>query len=325
MIRNDADIVEAFVRHTLRLLDHLFVIVHCPEDGTDEILGALGAEGLPMTLVIDDEPAYLQAERLTWLARRAHAALPSDFVFVLDADEFLVPDERQSIEAALGSLPPDVPAARLAWRTFVPTAEDAPGEINPLRRIRHRLRDEATIEKVVLTRAFEDDPALVLDQGSHGLLRIGAPAARLPLPALAGIGLAHYPVRSAAQIANKTILGYLALLAAGRPHAEERSLATHWRRCYEDMVLRGATQGMSEQQMVAWFHGRQVQWRRDDFVCDPTRAPDELRYAHLVRNDSYATLARFAEHVIRKRPAELNRMRFERPFRPGAPTGRFRP
>ena len=75
MIRNDADIVEAFVRHCCRLLDHLFVIVHSPEDGTGEILKALHAEGLPMTLVLDDEPAFLQGERLTWLARQAQAAL----------------------------------------------------------------------------------------------------------------------------------------------------------------------------------------------------------------------------------------------------------
>ena len=45
MIRNDADIVEPFVRHALRVLDHLFVIVHCPQDGTGEILSALHAEG----------------------------------------------------------------------------------------------------------------------------------------------------------------------------------------------------------------------------------------------------------------------------------------
>jgi hypothetical protein len=45
MIRNDADIVEPFVRHTLRVLDHLFVIVHCPQDGTGAILSALHSAG----------------------------------------------------------------------------------------------------------------------------------------------------------------------------------------------------------------------------------------------------------------------------------------
>ncbi len=154
MIRNDADIVEAFVRHSLRLLDHLFVIVHCPEDGTGEILQALHAEGLPMTLILDDEPAFLQGERLTCLARQAQAALPSDFIFPLDADEFLVSAERDAIDRALGALPPGAPAARLRLCTFVPTADDPVDEVNPLRRIRYRLRGEPKVQKVVLTKAF---------------------------------------------------------------------------------------------------------------------------------------------------------------------------
>lgn len=78
MSRNDADIVEPFVRHacrlSCRLLDHLFIIVHFPEDGTNEILKALHAEGLPLTLLIDEEPASLQGERLTWHAREEVSA-----------------------------------------------------------------------------------------------------------------------------------------------------------------------------------------------------------------------------------------------------------
>src|SRR5436190_11977431 len=135
MIRNDADIVEAFVRHTLRVLDHLFVIVHCPHDGTGEILAALQAEGLPITLVLDDEPAFLQGERLSWLAREAYKAIRCDFAFLLDADEFIVPPERDAIEAALGSLPPDALAAGIRLRTFVPTSDDPADEPHPLRRI----------------------------------------------------------------------------------------------------------------------------------------------------------------------------------------------
>jgi hypothetical protein len=88
MIRNDADIVEPFVRHALRVLDHLFVIVHCPQDGTGEILSALHAEGLPMTLVFDGEPAFLQGERLTWLARAAFAAFRPDYVFPPTSSSF---------------------------------------------------------------------------------------------------------------------------------------------------------------------------------------------------------------------------------------------
>ena len=145
MIRNDADIVEAFVRHTLRALDHLFVIVHCPHDGTGEILAALQAEGLPITLVLDDEPAFLQGERLSWLAQAAYKAIRCDFAFPLDADEFIVPPEHDAIEAALGSLLPDALAGGIRLRTFVPTSDDPADEPHPLRRIRYHARSEDNI------------------------------------------------------------------------------------------------------------------------------------------------------------------------------------
>ena len=312
MIRNDADIVEPFVRHTLRLLDHLFVIVHCPQDGTGEILSALHAEGLPMTLVLDDEPAFLQGERLTWLARQAYGVFGADYVFPLDADEFIVPAERSAAEAALRSIPANAVAARIRLRTFVVTSEDPVDEPNPLRRIRFRPEREAKVSKVVLAPSFAGDQTLVIDHGNHGLLRVGTTAAHLQLPSVPQLVLAHYPVRSADQLMNKTIIGYLAHLAAGRPSVEEKRLATHWRRCYEEMILEGATRGMTEQQLLAWFHGRQdTELRSDRLVCDPTPAPDALRYADLVRTGAYATLARFTEALIRSRPGNLGAVRFE--------------
>jgi len=311
MIGNDADVVEAFVRHTLALLDHLFIIVHCPQDGTREILDALQAEGLPITLVLDNEPAFLQGERLTWLAREAWTAIQPDFAFLLDADEFIVPPERPVIEAALAALPPGVLAAGIPLRTFVPTSEDAADEAHPVRRIQHRVRDERAVCKMVLTRAFVADTSWAIDHGNHGLQKLGS-AMHLTVPGLRRLALAHYPVRSGAQVTNKTILGYLAHLAAGRPGVEERRIATHWRRCYDEMVLQGKTRGMSEQQLVAWFHRRpDLQPREAELVLDPTPAPAPLRYAHLMRNDPYSTLARFTEALIRSRPGNLDGVRFD--------------
>ena len=312
MIRNDADIVEPFVRHALRVLNHLFVVVHCPQDGTGEILSALHAEGLPMTLVFDGEPAFLQGERMTWLAREAFAAFGPDYVFPLDADEFIIPGERAAIEAALAPLPEDAVAARIRLRTFVMTSDDPAHEPNPLRRIRFRPRNEPKVGKIVLARGFMADAALIIDHGNHALLRIGGSARQLPLPFVPQLALAHYPVRSAAELMNKTIIGYLAHLAAGRPGVEEQRLATHWRRCYEDMIVHGATRDMTELELAAWFHGRQdTLVHADELVSDPTPAPDPLCYADLARNDPYASLARFTEALIRSRPGRLEGIRFD--------------
>jgi hypothetical protein len=311
MIGNDADVAEAFVRHTLALLDHLFVIVHCPQDGTREILDALQAEGLRITLVLDNEPAFLQGERLTWLAREAWTAIQPDFAFLLDADEFIVPPERSVIEAALRALPPGVLAGGILSRTFVPTSEDPADEPHPVRRIRHRVRNEPQVFKMVLTPAFAGDGSWVIDHGNHGLQHIGNPEP-LQVPGLRELALAHYPVRSAVQVTNKTIIGFLAHLAAGRPGVEEQRIATHWRRCYDEMVVQGKTRGMSEQQLVAWFHQRpDLRPREGELVLDPTPAPQPLRYAHFMRNDPYSTLARFTEALIRSRPGRLDGVRFD--------------
>jgi hypothetical protein len=69
---------------------------------------------------------------------------------------------------------------------------------------------------------------------------------------------------------------------------------------------------MTEQQLVAWFHGgRDTLVHANELVCDPPPAPDALRYAHHVRNNAYSTLARFAEALIRSRPGQLDGMRFD--------------
>ena len=48
MVRNEADVIEAFVRHNLCVLDGLAIVDHGSFDGTAEILANLRREGLPL-------------------------------------------------------------------------------------------------------------------------------------------------------------------------------------------------------------------------------------------------------------------------------------
>jgi hypothetical protein len=69
MLRNEADIVEAFVRHNLSILDGLVVIDHGSFDETTDILSRMHREGLRLRIVRDIVPAFFQAERLTAITR----------------------------------------------------------------------------------------------------------------------------------------------------------------------------------------------------------------------------------------------------------------
>jgi hypothetical protein len=74
-VRNEADIIEAFVRHNLSRLDGLLIIDHRSDDRTRDILAALAREGLPLALTLDDDPAQRQPRTSRGLpARRSRRA-----------------------------------------------------------------------------------------------------------------------------------------------------------------------------------------------------------------------------------------------------------
>ena len=97
-VKNEIDIVEAFVRHTLALVDHLVVLDNGSHDGTLDVLQALAKEGLPLEIVEDDSPGQYQPQRMTRLMHEyAVARHAADWVFPLDGDEFLAVGDRSAL------------------------------------------------------------------------------------------------------------------------------------------------------------------------------------------------------------------------------------
>lgn len=123
MVRNEADVIEASVRHNLTVLDGLVVIDHGSFDGTSEILARLRDEGLPLRVVRDLSPAFFQAERITAIAHETLARERANFVFAIDADEFIKVESREALDRALAELPGDVHAVA-HWLTYVPESLD---------------------------------------------------------------------------------------------------------------------------------------------------------------------------------------------------------
>src|ERR1700709_2012931 len=89
IVKNEADIIEAFVRHTHAWVDHHLIFDHDSTDGTRQILGVLKSEGLPISLFTDDALGNLQQFRSNYLTRIAVEDHGADWVLPLDADEIL--------------------------------------------------------------------------------------------------------------------------------------------------------------------------------------------------------------------------------------------
>ena len=227
MVRNESDVIEAFVRHNLTVLDGLIVVDHGSSDATMPILTALCQERLPLIVKRADAPGYLQSEIMTIAAREAFATARADAVFTLDADEFLRVRSRQDLEAALAALPA-MHVGRVAWPTYL--ADPAAGEADILAVLRSARRwrgrklphSPSMTRKVVLTSAFAREPSANLTMGNHGVILGNDLGSSPPMPGIdldrAVATVCHVPVRSASQYVVKNTVKRLARVAAGRDY-----------------------------------------------------------------------------------------------------------
>jgi len=271
MVGSEADVIEAFVRHHLPLLDRLVLVVHHPLDETRPILESLVAEGLPLELREARHAAFRQAEEITAVARellRDGAA----FVVLLDADEFLVAPSRAVLEGHLAALPAGA-CASVPWRNQVP--EDVPpAAVHPFARIRLAASAGlAPMTKLALGREFVAR-GLEVSHGNHALLeRQGEHwLPRTPPPILPGVVLAHLPFRSIEQFVAKIVLAWFGnrLLQGSAARISETNW--HWRELF-DRYLAGET--------PSWAQMREHALRCYLLTPDPAKPARPLSEAQL--------------------------------------------
>jgi hypothetical protein len=271
-VRNECDIIEAFVRHHCQLFDQLVVVDDGSTDGTYEILQSLQAERLPVQLNRDPAVADPQARYLTRLVLLAVHQLGADWVMPLDADEFVEPGRGKTLAQVLDRRPPHL--LKVAWHGFLWRRENERSmELNPVVRMRWRMpRSPDFLSKVLVPASLVTD-AVHLAQGNHDLLLDDI---ALPAQALDDICLCRFPIRSIEQYAGKIAVGYLqhAATAGWGPRTEFHYLAP----------VRALTEGLDRFAETMSADSRRYsfspQWSDPG---DPTDAPLDYRGGPLKR------------------------------------------
>lgn len=223
-VKNEEDIIEAFVRHNLSYLDKLIVLNHGSTDDTARILSRLAEEGLPLIVEEDLSLGKLQGEKMTRLMLRAVNEHGADWVLLLDADELIrCPRERLPLPGA-----GDYAAClKVAARTYQVHPTDDHSVINPAERIRHRFEREplehAPLEKrryllkAIVPRALALSPGACVVQGNHFLVTSNQELAHEFWP---GFDYAHFSLRTVGQYTSKIAINTLQHICRSSPRED---------------------------------------------------------------------------------------------------------
>lgn len=205
MVRDEADIIEATLRHTATQVDHIICADNLSTDGTSDILARL-ADELPLTVVADADPAYRQADKMTRLALDA-MNMGADWVLPFDADEFWTGTDGRTVADELEAIDPHIDTVYAAG--FDHIAVDDTGDLSPWRR-----PDPQPLPKV----AFRPSADRRLAMGNHDVTGGSVRAAE-------ALTYRHFQYRSLDQMARKVRDGAHAYTLTDLPE----TFGAHWR------------------------------------------------------------------------------------------------
>lgn len=231
-VLDEADIIEAFIRHAAAFVDHHIVMDNGSKDGTLEILKSLSSEGISLTIYQTPAITFREDDQLTNLVRSAVRDHKADWVACLDADEFYddsqTPSGLRDKLAEIECRHPNICSVRMNWFHYCYTRSDDQSEnVVPLR-VNQMLPEPNDYKIIVCKRLVELNGGV--HHGSHG--------AKIPADSDGveilddTLRVCHYGERSPAQFVSKVVRGWTKVLTSG-PTVVERGHAGHYRGPFE--------------------------------------------------------------------------------------------
>lgn len=295
VVKNEADIIEAFIRHNLKYLNRLYLVEHSPQDNTSEIIGKLKDEGYNLEIYTNTSSRHIQAEEFNRLIRKTD----SDFLVFLDADEFLV---SKDFSASLAALPSDI-VSFITWHNYIPQANDNQEERNVLKRIQHRLSPVDTNQhKALIPRSiYSKENSFVLLGGHEIYYKQNDVLTPAHYEVISSIHLAHFPMRSLDQIQVKVYSNWLSKLAdplhkSGRLQDGKIPTWHHWKKLFD---LFKNNPDISENDAMKAVINVYMRTKNLEIIYDPVPTDCEIIYDIKALSPLFA-LADTAENQVAK-------------------------
>ncbi|MFO1481019.1 MAG: glycosyltransferase family 2 protein [Turneriella sp.] len=199
MVKNEEDIIELFIRHTLSVCDRLYICNHNSADRTVEIIHALAGEGFDIRLTHSTAAGYPQEQITHGLITQAIAE-GAEWILPLDADEFPV-SETGSVRDAILSLDPAV-EWRYVWRNYFFSSEAKLKDKNFFKRF--DIYGDSMFGKCLFHSKLYSSHYCRITKGNHFLKYAG----RRSIPQVnlvPGVKLAHFPAPTFGKLVWKNI------------------------------------------------------------------------------------------------------------------------
>jgi hypothetical protein len=207
MVKNEADIIPAWLSHVCSLFDQVYILDHSSLDGTYPYLLEAARSWRNLHTFTFAHQGMFQAEIINRLVEIAAEENPQAWIFPLDADEFISVEGKEDFLSQLRLIPNDR-VLTLKWINTLPVVmrRDAPFTFSTPCLIPSHPGGYA---KLALHAAAFQTRGWRFKQGNHHLVdRAGNIKGEEQQVAFAD--LFHLPIRSYAHFVLKCIQGYLA-------------------------------------------------------------------------------------------------------------------
>ena len=216
MVRNEIDIIDVWIQHQLAFHDFIFCVDHRSDDGTGNYLIEVSKKFPSLQVFHYKERSYDQDHVFKHMRNLAVSETDAEWLFFLDADEFLPYRNQEEFKEAISSVQ-SYDVLTFPWRNGVPIAPVVKGlEFSGFRQTR-----PSEIGKIVIRRNIAADDNYYVPKGAHKLQH-------RVMGTINGFDfneVHHLPCRSIDQICAKILNGCLSYLHD--PHYDGRQ-GRHW-------------------------------------------------------------------------------------------------
>ena len=313
MVRNESDVIETFIRHNLTLLDELHIVDHNSSDNTREILIHLKQEGLPIHIYYYNELEFAPERVLNHMMQHIlNNDADIDYIFPLDADEFIYCPSREKLNAFL-TLIAQNRVGMYIWRGYLPSSTEYDPDF--ICHFTDQRKEEILTPKVIIPRAIAE--TCILTIGSHYMIDSDGKEIKSTVfiepnnqqfyywfierfqaefITTNDLWLGHYPIRSTIQQIKKVLEKSITMVMEKKGYRDSA-----WENQLRDLLTHNLDISLDELRLIAYNY-RASDEKQIQIACQqPLRSTKlALKYQHLINNDPLPVLAKLILDLAEK-------------------------